>query len=217
MTKGTPASFRLKTARLLPLIARDRLNAAPADVELAAPGLPGSPMMADERADLVLAFAKSLYVNGQATEQMVDAAKRLGRALGLRATIIPRWGELQLVADSEHAALAVQSVAAPASVEMERVASTMRAIEDISAGRLAPEAAKKTIDEISRKDRHDHAGVPSFLMAGGEAGLTLFEIIRTTGWMRRLRPDPCRTNALVFEHRMSAMSRSGRICANAIT
>jgi hypothetical protein len=45
----------------------------------------------------------------------------------------------------------------------------------------------------------------------------LFEIIRTTGWMRRLRPDPCRTNGLVFEHRMSAMSRSGRICANAIT
>ena len=36
-------------------------------------------------------------------EQMVDAAKRLGRALGLRTTIIPRWGELQLVADSEQA------------------------------------------------------------------------------------------------------------------
>jgi hypothetical protein len=68
-------------------------------------------MRADERADLVLAFAKSLYVNGQATEQMVDAAKRLGRALGLRATIIPRWGELRLVAD-----VAVQSVAAPAGV-----------------------------------------------------------------------------------------------------
>src|SRR5580700_942700 len=85
-----------------------------------------SPMTAHERANLVLAFAKSLYANGQATEQMVDAAKRLGRALGLRATIIPRWGELQLVADSEDAALAVQSVAAPAGVEMDRVASTMR-------------------------------------------------------------------------------------------
>ena len=71
-------------------------------------------------------------------------------ALGLRAAIIPRWGELQLVADSEDAALAVQSVAAPAGVEMDRVASTMRAIEDIAVGRLAPDAAKKTIDEISR-------------------------------------------------------------------
>src|SRR5215831_3003083 len=108
------------------------------------------PMTARERADLVLAFAKSLYVNGQATEQMIDAAKRLGRALGLRITIIPRWGELQLLTDSEDAVLAVQAVAAPAGVEMDRVVSTMRAIEDIAAGRLAPDCAKKTIEEISR-------------------------------------------------------------------
>src|SRR5215472_14194396 len=76
-------------------------------------GLQESPMTAHERANLVLAFAKSLYVNGQATDQMVDAVKRLGRALGLRITIIPRWDELQLVADSEDAALAVQAAAAP--------------------------------------------------------------------------------------------------------
>ena len=56
-------------------------------------------MTARERADLILVRQKS-YVNGQATEQMVDAAKRLGRALGFRITIIPRWGELQLVAAS---------------------------------------------------------------------------------------------------------------------
>ena len=107
-------------------------------------------MTADQRANFVLAFARVLYVNGQATEQMVDAAKRLGCALGLRTTIIPRWGELQLVADSKDAALAVQAVAAPAGVEMDRVASTMQAIEDIAAGRLAPDAAERTIDEISR-------------------------------------------------------------------
>ena len=113
-------------------------------------GLPEAPMTAHERAELVLAFAKTLYVNGQATEQMVDAAQRLGRALGLRTTIIPRWGELEVVADSEDAALAVRAVAIPAGVEMERVASTMRAIEDIAAERLAPNAAKKKIDEILR-------------------------------------------------------------------
>jgi uncharacterized membrane protein YjjP (DUF1212 family) len=107
-------------------------------------------MTAHERADLVLAFAKTLYVNGQATEQMVDAAERLGRALGLRTTIIPRWGELEVVADSDDASLAVRAVAAPAGVEMERVASTMRAVEDIAAGRLASDAAKEKIDQISR-------------------------------------------------------------------
>ena len=36
---------------------------------------------AHEPANFVLAAAKGLYVNGQATDQMVDAVKRLGRAL----------------------------------------------------------------------------------------------------------------------------------------
>jgi Protein of unknown function (DUF1275) len=51
-------------------------------------------MMADEQANLVLAFAKVLYVNGQATEQTVSVAERLARARVLHATIMPRWGEL---------------------------------------------------------------------------------------------------------------------------
>jgi uncharacterized membrane protein YjjP (DUF1212 family) len=49
-------------------------------------------MTADERSRFVLGFARVLYVNGQSTEQTVGAAERLGRALGLRATIVPRWG-----------------------------------------------------------------------------------------------------------------------------
>ena len=61
-------------------------------------------MTLEQRADLVLAFARTLYVNGQATEQTVDAAGRLSRALGLRVniTLTPRWGDLQLVVDSEN-------------------------------------------------------------------------------------------------------------------
>src|SRR3984957_20010903 len=84
---------------------------------------------AGEQANLVLPFAKVLYVNGQATEQTVSAAERLARARGLHATIMPRWGELQLVVND--GALIAQAVAYPAGVEMDRVASTMRAIEDV--------------------------------------------------------------------------------------
>ena len=53
-------------------------------------------MSLQERSDLVLSFAKVLFANGQATDQTVSATERLGRALGLRATIIPRWGELAI-------------------------------------------------------------------------------------------------------------------------
>jgi len=44
-------------------------------------------MTLQERSDLVLAFARILYVNGQSTEETLAAAERLGDALGLRARI----------------------------------------------------------------------------------------------------------------------------------
>src|SRR5215475_6851454 len=59
-------------------------------------GLREADMTSEQRSSLVLAFARVLYVNGQATEQTVAAAEQLGRILGLRAKVMPRWGELQL-------------------------------------------------------------------------------------------------------------------------
>ena len=105
-------------------------------------------MTSDDRSKIVLSFARTLFVNGQATEQTVSAAESLGRALGLRAAIIPRWGELQLVA--EDGTSLGQVAAHPAGVEMDRVASAMRAVEDVASGRLAPDAAMKAIGKISQ-------------------------------------------------------------------
>jgi uncharacterized membrane protein YjjP (DUF1212 family) len=107
-------------------------------------------MTVDERADLILALAKTLYVNGQATETMLTAADHLGVALGLHAKIIPRWGELQLVARDKDRTVIAQVSADPAGVEMERVAATMRAIDDVASGRLAPDVAMKANAETSR-------------------------------------------------------------------
>ena len=109
-----------------------------------------APMTLQERGDLVLAFARVLYVNGQATAQTVDAAERLAHALGLRGTIMPRWGELQLVDGEANGTLIGQVATAPVGVEMDRVASTMHAVDDIVSGRLAPDAAAKAIGIIAR-------------------------------------------------------------------
>jgi len=127
-------------------------------------------MASDGRADLVLAFAKALYVNGQATQETMRAAERLGGALGLRATIVPRWGELHLVADDS--TLIGQVVADPAGVNMDRVASAMRAIDEIEAGRVAPEAAMRAIGEISRTPPSP-AWLFALASAAGAAALAL--------------------------------------------
>src|SRR5271156_5069678 len=65
----------------------------------------GTDMSLEERADLILAFARVLYVNGQSTDQTLGVAEQVGHSLGLRAKILPRWGELQLQADDGTARL----------------------------------------------------------------------------------------------------------------
>jgi len=107
-------------------------------------------MTSDERCNLVLAFARTLFVNGQATDQTVAAAERLARAVGLRASVTARWGELMLRSDGKDASVLSQVTAHPAGVDMDRVASTMQAIADVESGRLAPDAAMKAIGAISR-------------------------------------------------------------------
>jgi uncharacterized membrane protein YjjP (DUF1212 family) len=106
-------------------------------------------MNLQERANLVLTFARVLYVNGQSTDETLEAAERLGHSLGLTASIIPRWGELQLRAQGEGDELAVVDVASPTGVDMDRVASAMTAIDEVDSGRLAPPAAVQAAGTIA--------------------------------------------------------------------
>lgn len=107
-------------------------------------------MTLQDHCKLILAVARVLYVNGQSTEQTVAAANGLARAFGLTATVMPRWGQLQVeVKDKEHR-LVSQLAADPAGVDMQRVAAAMNAVEDLRTGRLAGAAAIATIGSIAQ-------------------------------------------------------------------
>jgi uncharacterized membrane protein YjjP (DUF1212 family) len=106
-------------------------------------------MSFEERSRLVLSFAEVLYANGQSTDQTLAAAERFGNALGLRTRILPRWGELQLVAREDERQLILSAEAAPTGVHMSRVSSAMRVMNDLCAGRLSPAAAVETVAAIS--------------------------------------------------------------------
>src|SRR5262249_22971289 len=107
-------------------------------------------MSLQERSNLILDFAKVLFANGQATDQTIRATERLGRGLGLHARIIPRWGEVEVQTEDTDAKLSSQIAADPSGVDMDRVASTMRAVEDVEAGRLSADAASKAIAAIAK-------------------------------------------------------------------
>src|SRR5262249_59353970 len=101
-------------------------------------------MSLQERSNLILDFAKVLFANGQATDQTISATERVGRGLGLRVRIFPRWGEIELQTEDADSDLTSQIGADPTGVDMDRVALTMRAVEDVEAGRLSADAASKT-------------------------------------------------------------------------
>src|SRR5262245_61849978 len=107
-------------------------------------------MTSAERSNLVLAFARVLYVNGQATEQTVAAAEQLGRRRGRGANVMRRWGELQRRSDDENSRVISEVAADPTGVDMDRVASAARAIGELGAGRLTPDAAAQAIAAISQ-------------------------------------------------------------------
>jgi uncharacterized membrane protein YjjP (DUF1212 family) len=103
-----------------------------------------------ERSDLILSCARVLHVNGQSTDETLAATERLCHRLGLRAKLMPRWGELQLQGGDLGASWVSVGAADPTGVNMDRVASAMRVIDEVGAGRLARPAALKVISAIAQ-------------------------------------------------------------------
>src|SRR5882724_9488805 len=125
-----------------------------------------------ERSELVLSFARVLHVNGQSTAETMAAAERLGNALGLRAAIIPRWGELELQAGDGDARLVSVKAADPTGVDMDRVVSAMQAVDDLDTGRLAPSAVRAAIRTICQMPP-----APIWLFALAAAGAAAMAVL----------------------------------------
>ena len=124
----------------------------------------------EKRSNIILAFARVLYVNGESTDETLAAAKRLSEILSLHSVITARWGELELQIQDKQATVISVAEANPSGVDMDRVVSTMRIIEDLGAGRLAPAAALDTINSISK---NPPAPTWLFALAAGVGGVSL--------------------------------------------
>ena len=106
-------------------------------------------MTREERTNLVLAFARVLYVNGESTQKTLGVAERVGNSLGFRATIFPCWGELEVRTENTDGTFISAIEAAPSGVDMDRVASALQTVEELCEGRLAPAKGMETISRIA--------------------------------------------------------------------
>src|SRR5262249_54740527 len=129
-----------------------------------------------EQSDLVLTIAQVLYVNGESTDDTLAATERLGNYLGVRAKIIPRWGELVEAADGTPRRLSV-AAASPTGVHMGRVASVTQLIDQIGAGRLSPSSALEATHSIAQTPP-DPTWLFTLAAAAGAAALSVLFGVR---------------------------------------
>lgn len=131
------------------------------------------------RADFILTCAKTLYVNGQASDQIALAVERLCRSFNLSGTILFRWGELTLDVREDDRRFVAPIEATPAGVDMERVVATTRLVADLTAGRLAFEAAPAALDRIVASRP---AATWLFVMAAGLGAVALSVLFGVQHW-----------------------------------
>ena len=111
--------------------------------------LSGASLSREECSNLILAIARVLYINGESTDQTLGAAQRLSKCLRFRAAIFPHWGELEVQTDEVNGKFNSAIEAAPSGVDMDRVASTLRTVEELCDSRLATANGMQAISRIA--------------------------------------------------------------------
>src|SRR5258705_794716 len=99
---------------------------------------------------LILLSGRLLFANGQTTERTVVAVEQLADALGVQATVFPRWGELTVCIDDDTGSRYEIIAVEPVGVDMSKVAATMSVIDQVSDGRIDAEAARSALEAITR-------------------------------------------------------------------
>src|SRR5215467_15226978 len=105
-------------------------------------------MTREERLNLILTFARVLYINGESTQKTLDIAERMSNSLGFRTTIFPHWGELEVQTEGTNSKLVSVIEAVPSGVDMGRVASTLKMAGDLCNGRLVMADAMEVLNRI---------------------------------------------------------------------
>ncbi len=118
-----------------------------------------------EQADLVVAFARVLFTNGQSTEDTLAAAGRLGETLGVKTSIAAQWGEVVVEAAAGDERVLAMTIAQPTDVNMHRVATAMALVDSAAA---PPPPSGSVRDIVSEAETTPP--VPSSLFALAAAG-----------------------------------------------
>jgi uncharacterized membrane protein YjjP (DUF1212 family) len=121
---------------------------------------PGFGPLTYEAALQTTALAATLLIaHGQTTERTVNAAERLGRALGVTVRVLPYWGEI--IVELDGAPLSQIVPAKPLGVDMGRVLAVMTVIDQVCHGTLSADDAPSALEEAGKLPP---ASTPRFIL-----------------------------------------------------
>jgi uncharacterized membrane protein YjjP (DUF1212 family) len=101
--------------------------------------------------DLMLRAATLLFVNGQTTERTIESTLRLASKVGIRASLLPRWGELTVTIDGGIGSRAATVAANPLSVDMGKVAAATGVIDQLCDSPIDIKAARAALEAIQHR------------------------------------------------------------------
>src|SRR5215469_8898532 len=85
---------------------------------------------------LLSSCARLLFENGETTRWTVREVERFGEALGFRAALFPRWGELNTRIDDATGTRYDIIDSVPLGVDMRKVTATVDAVDRFHDGRI---------------------------------------------------------------------------------
>ncbi|MBA4791156.1 MAG: threonine/serine exporter family protein [Rhizobiales bacterium] len=131
-----------------------------------------------EAVALLTTSARLLFTNGQTSERTIDSVVRMGEAMGLKVSLALAWGECALRVQTPDGREDVHLVpAAPAGVDMNKVALTLDIMEEVCAGRRPPGDALAALEAVGRQPP---ASLPRFAFFAG-AGAAALAVIFGAG------------------------------------
>ena len=83
----------------------------------------GRPDAENRTASLLLELAQQLHVNGQDTDDTIQAVSELGRAMGFEGALLPSWDCLELL---------TSRMGRPSRIEMREAVPAMMSVDRVS-------------------------------------------------------------------------------------
>jgi uncharacterized membrane protein YjjP (DUF1212 family) len=119
--------------------------------------------------EFLSATARLLFVNGQTTESVVQAAARAGHALGFRVAVAPSWGELVLRVEGDGGERCETIPAEPVGMDMGKVSAAMQVVQRVCETRLEIDRALAALADISQRSPVSAARFALMAAAGAAA------------------------------------------------